>query len=158
MISLPLNRATPQVDKTSICYGRALKYHCVEDHSEIFLPFGRFYLEINTWAWDLKSYNCIFAQWGTELLRAWSLLGDRWPRSGWWDMSRSCVRGNAKWFLFDSFLWCVEMGRAAHFSSHCPHKHTPARVPLEAISLIVLRLLIPAARQGTSDQAPPQHC
>lgn len=35
-----------------------------------------------------------------------------------------CVRRNAKFFLFDSFFWCVEIGSAAHFSSHRSHKHT----------------------------------
>lgn len=81
-ISLPQERQTPEVDKTSICHGHALNYHCVEDRSEIFLPFGRFCLEVNTWACALKCYDSLPAQSATRLLRAWSLLGDRWPSSG----------------------------------------------------------------------------
>lgn len=36
MISLPQEIQTPEVDKTSICCGHVLNYHCVKDHSEIF--------------------------------------------------------------------------------------------------------------------------
>jgi len=57
MISLPQDRSTPEVDKTSICCGYASKYHCVEDHNEICFLFIRFCLEINTQACALKCYD-----------------------------------------------------------------------------------------------------